>query len=111
MTWRSEFHKQVLAIGPHTLTGHASEVDRGVPGHLNRCFRHHLARHPLQAFGELVDGITFGHVFEDTVSRSQLVQREGEHPPPEGRGGAGPCDNGGERRRPCFMVDGLERFT
>lgn len=66
MTWRGEFHKQVLAIGPHTLTGHASEVDRGVPGHLNRCFRHHLARHPLQAFGELVDGITFRHGAERT---------------------------------------------
>ena len=58
---RAEAHKQVLAVGPDLLAGHAREIDGGEARYADAGARDLAAGHPLQALGELVDGITFGH--------------------------------------------------
>ena len=58
---RGELHEQVLAVAPDAVAGHAGEVDRGVARHADAGRSDLAVLHPLQALGQLIDGITFGH--------------------------------------------------
>lgn len=56
-----ELHEEVLAVRPDALAGHASEINGGVARHADAGRSDLAVLHPLQALGQLIDGITFGH--------------------------------------------------